>query len=221
MQDLSAGEGRTVLFVSHNLDAVKNLCNYGVIIEKGKATFIGNINDCIEKYKSSYISITAIAKTKSEQYYEIDKSKPFQVEKIEVIDKHGKQRLVYEAQEELKIRLICLSTIPVLDLYGCLVIKTIDGKPLIYCDNRENGQNILNNLVNNKYVIDIIVPAGILSPGDYIITLHFGSGNYPGFYIQNLDDALSFSITDTISIRGNLRKAITSVIAEWSFAQGD
>ena len=36
MQSLSAGGGRTVLFVSHNMGAVKQLCNRGVILEKGR-----------------------------------------------------------------------------------------------------------------------------------------------------------------------------------------
>jgi len=36
MQDLSTGEGRTVFFVSHNLGAVKKLCNYCIILEKGR-----------------------------------------------------------------------------------------------------------------------------------------------------------------------------------------
>src|SRR5574344_663021 len=36
MNDLSTGQGRTVLFVSHNMDAVKSLCNRGIVLEKGK-----------------------------------------------------------------------------------------------------------------------------------------------------------------------------------------
>jgi lipopolysaccharide transport system ATP-binding protein len=36
MQDLSTGQGRTVLFVSHNIYAVQNLCNCGVILENGR-----------------------------------------------------------------------------------------------------------------------------------------------------------------------------------------
>ena len=36
MQDLSTGEGRTVLFVSHNMGAVKKLCNCGIVLEMGK-----------------------------------------------------------------------------------------------------------------------------------------------------------------------------------------
>jgi lipopolysaccharide transport system ATP-binding protein len=50
MQDLSTSEGRTVLFVSHNMGAVKNLCNYGIIIEDGNIKFNGTITDAIKNY---------------------------------------------------------------------------------------------------------------------------------------------------------------------------
>ncbi len=50
MQDVSKGEGRTVLFVSHNMAAVKSLCKTGVILEHGNITFSGEISDVIDKY---------------------------------------------------------------------------------------------------------------------------------------------------------------------------
>ncbi len=50
MGDLSTGEGRTVLFVSHNMGAVKKLCNSGIVLGKGKIDFDGSIDDCIMEY---------------------------------------------------------------------------------------------------------------------------------------------------------------------------
>ena len=50
MQDVSRGEGRTVLFVSHNMAAVKSLCTRGIIIKNGLIDYIGNINPTIERY---------------------------------------------------------------------------------------------------------------------------------------------------------------------------
>lgn len=50
MQDVSRGEGRTVLFVSHNMAAVKSLCTRGVIIKNGSIDYIGDINPTIERY---------------------------------------------------------------------------------------------------------------------------------------------------------------------------
>lgn len=51
MSDLSTSQGRTVLFVSHNMAAVKSLCNKGVILEKGRLKFESDsIDEAIEKY---------------------------------------------------------------------------------------------------------------------------------------------------------------------------
>ena len=50
MQDVSRGEGRTVLFVSHNMTAVKQLCRSGIILENGRLSFSGTSEQAIEKY---------------------------------------------------------------------------------------------------------------------------------------------------------------------------
>jgi lipopolysaccharide transport system ATP-binding protein len=52
MQDLSTGEGRTVLFVSHNMWAVRDLCNCGVILERG---IIKESSNNIEKLTYDYL----------------------------------------------------------------------------------------------------------------------------------------------------------------------
>ena len=54
MQDVSQGEGRTVLFVSHNMGAVKNLCKRGVLLEQGKVKSTGEIEDVIQQYITIY-----------------------------------------------------------------------------------------------------------------------------------------------------------------------
>lgn len=50
MQDVSKGEGRTVLFVSHNMGAVRNLCNVGIVLENGIKVFEDEINAAVEYY---------------------------------------------------------------------------------------------------------------------------------------------------------------------------
>lgn len=50
MGDVSKGEGRTVLFVSHNMSAIINLCNRGILLSKGIVENAGNINDVINTY---------------------------------------------------------------------------------------------------------------------------------------------------------------------------
>jgi lipopolysaccharide transport system ATP-binding protein len=53
MQDVSKGGGRTVIFVSHNMTAVKNLCKRGILLANGKIETIGNIGSVVDKYLSS------------------------------------------------------------------------------------------------------------------------------------------------------------------------
>src|SRR6476620_6637692 len=50
MQDVSRGEGRTVLFVSHNMSAIENLCNKGLVMNNGILSFDGNIQEAVKYY---------------------------------------------------------------------------------------------------------------------------------------------------------------------------
>ena len=53
MQDISNSEGRTVLFVSHNMAAVKSLCTRGVVLENGGVGYNGGVNEGISYYLSN------------------------------------------------------------------------------------------------------------------------------------------------------------------------
>ena len=50
MQDVSKGGGRTVLFVSHNMNAIKNLCKRGIVLEKGMQVYDSNAVDAVDYY---------------------------------------------------------------------------------------------------------------------------------------------------------------------------
>ncbi len=62
MKDVS-NQGRTVLFVSHNLQAVSNLCTTGLFLNKGEIDTAGNIEDCIKKYliSSREMNLTTVS----------------------------------------------------------------------------------------------------------------------------------------------------------------
>jgi len=50
MKDVSRGHGRTVLFVSHNMGAVRKLCHTGILLENGTIKHSGKIDDVINSY---------------------------------------------------------------------------------------------------------------------------------------------------------------------------
>ena len=55
MQDVSKGEGRTVLFVSHNMGSMQRLCTRGILLENGSIKYMGSISDTIRTYQSDEI----------------------------------------------------------------------------------------------------------------------------------------------------------------------
>ena len=53
MQDVSKGEGRTVLFVSHNMTSIRHLCHNGIVLENGHVAFSGTADEAIDVYMAS------------------------------------------------------------------------------------------------------------------------------------------------------------------------
>lgn len=69
MQDVSKGEGRTVLFVSHNINSIRHLCQKGILLKNGQINFIGNIENTINNY------IDLLDKTKETQLSKLPREK--------------------------------------------------------------------------------------------------------------------------------------------------
>ena len=55
MQDVSKGEGRTVLFVSHNMASVQRLCYHGILLVNGQLSYLGPVSETIHKYLSNQV----------------------------------------------------------------------------------------------------------------------------------------------------------------------
>lgn len=98
MKDVSKGEGRTVLFVSHNMSAVKVLCENGILLENGKLGYAGEIESVVSRYANKVES--------SENTWSISESKdsPIYFEKVivNVIGKQPSLKLVISSDLRVK-----------------------------------------------------------------------------------------------------------------------
>jgi len=161
MQDISKGEGRTVLFVSHNMDAVRQLCTKGILLEHGKVKHKGNIDTVLNLYN-----------LKNDTY-----SKTLFVSKnIEVIKPQLKS--VYLDENEISLNNLVLEA----DFISSNEINNPALGIVIY--------NYLNNPVfgtnsrihNNGYIekkckegkIKLTIKDLPLLPGHYFVSLFFG-----------------------------------------------
>ncbi len=53
MDSISKSDGRTILFVSHNMSSIRKLCNSAILLEQGKLAFQGNVNEAVSRYLNS------------------------------------------------------------------------------------------------------------------------------------------------------------------------
>ena len=67
MEEVSQGEGRTILFVSHNMAAVRQLCERGLLLQDGVATFVGAIEDALKYYMNPTFSFQSATINLSDQ----------------------------------------------------------------------------------------------------------------------------------------------------------
>ncbi len=100
MDDLSSSEGRTILFVSHNIAAVRALCNKGVILEKGRLiSETDDINENISRYIESNERFSSFILLKN---LKLDKS--IEISEI-LVNGENKRKIEYTAGDKLTIEI--------------------------------------------------------------------------------------------------------------------
>ena len=209
MNDLSTSEGRTILFVSHNMGQIKALCENGFVLDKGRIINSGSIEDCINSYLTDSVGMSL----SSFKIFEDDLNKPFQLKSVYVLDSFGNNVSKFESHTEITIRLKCISRKPIPGLYGWFGIANEAREWVIAFDSNEQEESNESNLPPGEYSWNIILPKGILKPGTYTFSSGFTSlFNNSGFYVDNPNACCQFNVIDTLTERGDKRNALTSII---------
>ena len=158
MKDVSINDGRTVLFVSHNLDAIKTLCNNSILLKNGLIEYIGESNKALSLYNRHQ-------RTEIPNYFESqdDRVCPY-FKKIKIFT-DTENILFFSSKVNIEITL-CLNE-PVKDLELSFQIFDITSTPIVY--NWFTSSNELETLINKKgvYKINILIPNLRLYKGEY------------------------------------------------------
>lgn len=99
MKDVSEGEGRTVLFVSHNITAIMSLCNRAIVLDKGNLVFSGRVQQAIESYYSTFKGSLQL------NFKNRKGSQKAKVINIKLINSEGKETNRIKFQETFQIQL--------------------------------------------------------------------------------------------------------------------
>lgn len=169
MKDVSRNKGRTVLFVSHNMTAIENLCNTLCLLQSGGLKYQGNVNDGIKFYlKESQMS------TKINAKYNIDddifKLNSFEINQgLEINGFVTNQPITitidYYVKKEITGLRIGFDLID--DNTGMIIFRSFHDENLETIAECKPGQ----------YSSSANIPALLLKEGSYIISLSIGIHN--------------------------------------------
>lgn len=101
MRELSRTEGRTVLFVSHNIPSIRKLCKTGVVLKNGRMDYLGNIDGAIDRYlmRNQVVEPDAAFPQATER----GGNGNLRFKHIRLLSKSGVERSVFEVGEECVI----------------------------------------------------------------------------------------------------------------------
>lgn len=197
-------EGRTVLFVSHNLAAVRTLCNRGLLLEQGILALSANSNEVVAKYLSGVKEHTY---TKSWDFHEGSPQNSHVVlEKISVSDENGKpvDQIYTDRPFSVEFEYYAKSmnsfvglTIVVYDLDNNCIFSSINNRePVWYGRPMPKG----------RYRSTCRIPGNLLNSGWYYVNvILFGKGYSDS---ETFKELLKFEILDSATLRGDYFGAI-------------
>lgn len=158
MKDVSSGEGRTVLFVSHNIPAIQSLCSRGIVLKNGQLIANNTIEEALDKYVGENLS-------ESGSY----ESNGFTLESFEIINKEGAGGDCFPAGSSLKIKGRILGKVDQTVPFVLLYITGIYGERLVLFSSRLFGVAI--EKFSQSLYFEIDIDSLMLMPGNYNFNL--------------------------------------------------
>ena len=86
MKDVSREHGRTVLFVSHNMAAVKNLCNNGIVLKNGMIDYTGTADACVDWYLKDKTQAAQMATVITNDYRNGDTTRELELLEVKLLN---------------------------------------------------------------------------------------------------------------------------------------
>ena len=179
MQDVAKGGGRTVLFVSHNMAAVRSLCQKGVVLCDGMTDFIGTADEAVNHYLSTASTQTEGQKLMTD--YITHCKSYLKISEIQINNTPYNSTSLTPGQEVLDV-LIKGNTSDPMRCDIKLIIKKMDGTPLAcFMEGRYKGH--LYDIQPGDFTIEchIRLPK-FLADGNYLIDINLHEPNVQNFF---------------------------------------
>jgi lipopolysaccharide transport system ATP-binding protein len=188
MEDVGK-EGRTVIFVSHQMGTMTQLCNQGIYLQQGQVMKTGNINDVVASYVMSGASDLGFVEFPAKAHI------PVSCRRLSITSLSG----IESAEVDIRYPFcICMEyevKSPVRNVELSVRILTADGRPVFTTSQSDCSPEKITERAVGFYKAVIEIPEMFLMPGSY--ALHIGIHEPMVQTYESYDSVLSFHVLET------------------------
>jgi len=184
MEEVTKSEGRTILFVSHNMSAIKKLCKKTIILEHGQIKMSGDTEKIINYYLSN-------SKLNSVTNYPLIKDKEAQVTKISILNKDNKHETHIPVNENFSIEIEYEISRP--SKNAVLSVMFYADGDILLLSSESDKDALLRNYEPGKYKTTVDIPAHMFNVGIYFFDTRF---HRPSVELIDHKQNINFEITD-------------------------
>lgn len=188
MHDVADQEGRTVLFVSHNMGAIHLLCQRGLVLANGTVAVNGNASDAVAGYMSD---LTSNCNSNDVQFRHVDADEPHM--SAARILSPGEKGATFEMGAPIQIEVDYRSPTPVREPRLGIVLSDDKGLAIFNANNRYQRSEEECGIPQSEFCGTVRCDLGVvpLQPGTYFVSLWFGG---PARDSHKEENALSFNV---------------------------
>ncbi|MGN6351722.1 MAG: ABC transporter ATP-binding protein, partial [Candidatus Nitrosocosmicus sp.] len=191
MKDVSGKEGRTVLFVSHNMGAISTLCDKVMVLQNGKLSFNGATKNGLEYYFGSQKNLKSLLDLKEALQKKEDEN--FKLLDF-VITQDGSDNLEFLSSKDITVEFKYEIKKSVLGLRLGFDLLEKSSDITIFRTFHDDSQNEMSIIEKGIYVSKVIIAKDLLKEGIYILNVAIGIHNVR--WIMYEDCRIELSITN-------------------------
>ena len=193
MGDVSKGEGRTVLFVSHNMTAVKELCSKGILLNQGLLNYQGDIANTIFEYQKS-------SQIQSSYLHSGSLDSALGNENIRILEFYVKPLNdgFLDIDSGMKVKLRFYNFQENINLDTTFELRTYEESVVFHTGVLISTQN---DSKKGEYTVEFEIPKNLLNAGNYYFKLIFGMDQKVALFIAN--EIVGFEV-ENVKIGSNI-----------------
>lgn len=170
MEEITKKQGRTILFVSHNMAAIQSLCPKTILLEKGRVSKFGDTKEVI----NHYLNFPGTQGNRNGSKFILDKKHlaPAQVTKVWAENETGEEISESEIKKDIVLNIEYEISEPLKDLIIAPLISK-DGVPIMYIYDTNDQEN-QGMKESGLYKSRVHLPFSLLKEGFYTIFIEVG-----------------------------------------------